>query len=229
MQHFADRLAGAIDLRGNAVLVGLDPRAGSLPEGLLAESPDVSSPQKTAAAYTQFCREIIDVVAPLVPAVKPQVAFFEQLGPAGMQSLAEVIAYAREKGLLVILDAKRNDIGSTATAYADGILGSPEVAPWGADALTVSPYLGGDSLEPFVEVAEDRGCGLFVLVKTSNPGGGHFQDLVADGLPVYRHVGRYVEEMASRSQGLREPRPAATSRVACRHCAGWRSGVRPRP
>ena len=128
-----------------------------------------------AAAYGRFCREMIDVVAPLVPAVKPQAAFFEQLGPPGMAALAEVIRYAQQQGLLVILDGKRNDIGSTAAAYAQGFLGRE--SPWGADALTVSPYLGDDSLQPFVDVAAQRAAGVFVLVKTSNPGGRMFQDL----------------------------------------------------
>ena len=144
---------------------------------------------------------MIDVVADLVPAVKPQSAFFEQLGPAGMAALGNVIDYARAKGLLVVLDGKRNDIGTTATAYAEGYLGAPPESAWGADALTVSPYLGEDSLAPFVDVARERGAGLFVLVKTSNPGGGMFQDLVADGRPVYRHVAAYVQNVARQTAG----------------------------
>ena len=111
---------------------------------------------------------MIDVVAPLVPVVKPQVAFFEQLGPPGLMALQQVILYARRRGLLVIVDAKRNDIGSTAAAYAEAYFGL--AAPWPADALTVSPYLGDDSLSPFVDAACDNGGGIFVLVKTSNPG-----------------------------------------------------------
>ena len=152
MLPFADRLDAAIRRCRTPVLVGLDPRAESLPGGIL---PERKGPgwTETAAAYGQFCRGVIDVVAPLVPAVKPQAAFFEQLGPAGMSVLAEVIAYAQQKGLLVILDGKRNDIGSTATAYAQGMLGSGGQSPWGADAVTVSPYLGDDSLRPFIEVA----------------------------------------------------------------------------
>src|SRR6185295_18485166 len=130
---------------------------------------------------------------------KPQAAFFEQLGPPGMAALADVIAYSRERGLIVILDGKRNDIGTTAAAYADAYLG-PESA-WGADALTVSPYLGSDSLTPFVDVARRRGSGIFVLVKTSNPGGGMFQDLAADGQPIYRHVARHVQDLARSTLG----------------------------
>jgi orotidine-5'-phosphate decarboxylase len=135
-----------------------------------------------------------------VPVVKPQSAFFEELGPPGMTALAEVIRYAQEQGLLVILDAKRNDIGSTAEAYARGMLGR-EGSAWGADALTVSPYLGEDSLTPFVEVAKERGAGLFILVKTSNPGSGLLQDLVADGRPVYRHTAELVERFSADTVG----------------------------
>jgi orotidine-5'-phosphate decarboxylase len=142
---------------------------------------------------------VVDVVGGLVPAVKPQVAFFEQLGAAGMQALAEVLAYARAAGLLVIIDAKRNDIGSTAEAYADGFLGA--LSAWGGDALTVSPYLGDDSLTPFVETAARRGAGVFVLVKTSNPGGGQFQDLSCDGRPLYVHVAEHVERLAGGNVG----------------------------
>jgi orotidine-5'-phosphate decarboxylase len=161
---------------------------------MLADA-DSASPADKAAAYLEFCRGVIDVVAPLVPAVKPQAAFFERLGPEGMTALGEVIGYARRKNLLVILDAKRNDIGSTATAYAQGMLGQD--SPWGADCMTVSPYLGADSLQPFVDVAIERAGGIFVLVKTSNPGGGMLQDLEASGRPIYEHVAEYVEARAA--------------------------------
>ena len=113
-----------------------------------------------------------------------------------MQCLANVIRYASSKGLLVILDGKRNDIGSTATAYANGLIGPGGSSPWGADALTVSPYLGDDSLTPFVDVANERGGGLFILVKTSNKGGAQFQDLIFEGKPLYRRVGEFVEQLA---------------------------------
>jgi len=197
---FADRLAAAVRRCQNPVLVGLDPRAQSLPPGLLRDANNAAAAE-TAAAYRDFCRGIIDVVAPLVPAVKPQAAFFEQLGPAGMTVLADIIAYAQERGLLVIVDGKRNDIGSTAAAYAQGFLGPRAQSAWGADALTVSPYLGDDSLQPFVEVATERGAGVFVLVKTSNPGGRMFQDLPCDGRPLYRHVAQYVETLAANTAG----------------------------
>lgn len=152
-----------------------------------------------AAAYGEFCRGVIDVVAPLVAVVKPQSAFFEELGPAGVAVLVDVIRYARERGLLVILDAKRGDIGSTAEAYAAGLLGAK--SPWGGDALTVNPYLGDDSLDPFVTTAKERGAGLFVLVKTSNPGGKTFQDLVIRDEPLYRHVATLVESLAVQTKG----------------------------
>ena len=174
------------------------PAADMLPAGLAPAEPQARR-EDLAAAYGRFCREVVDVVAPLVPAVKPQAAFFEQLGPPGMAALAEVVAYARRQGLLVILDGKRNDIGSTAAAYAEGYLGHQSA--WGADALTVSPYLGDDSLQPFVDVAVQRAAGVFVLVKTSNPGGRMFQDLMIDGRPLYRHVAAYVEALASRTAG----------------------------
>ena len=218
MPSFADRLDAAIRRCRNPVLVGLDPRSESLPTGIL---PDASAAKpaplpEIAAAYGRFCRGVIDVVAPLVPAVKPQAAFFEQLGPAGMTVLADLIAYAQQHGLLVILDGKRNDIGSTAAAYAEGMLGRDGQSPWGADALTVSPYLGDDSLQPFIDVASQRDAGVFVLVKTSNPGSRMLQDLVAEGTvpifasakmglspstpaerrPIYRHVADYVERQA---------------------------------
>ena len=196
--HFADRLAAAVGRCRNPVLVGLDPRFDQLPPSLQT-APGEANREIQAAAFRTFCRGVIDVVAELVPAVKPQAAFFEQLGPPGMTALAEVIDYARRKGLLVILDAKRSDIASTATAYAEGYLG--QSSAWKADALTVSPYLGEDSLSPFVETATRRGAGIFVLVKTSNPGGGMFQDLVADGRTVYRHVAEYVERASGQSVG----------------------------
>jgi len=197
---FADRLAEAVARRRTAVLVGLDPRFDQLPPATV-RGVDPACPAARAEAYRTFCREIIDVVAPLVAAVKPQMAFFEELGPAGMTALADVIAYARQRELLVILDGKRNDIGSTAAAYAGAYLGAGPLSPWGADALTVSPYLGADSLEPFVDVAQERGAGVFVLVKTSNPGGGQFQDLPTPDRPLYRRVAALVHELAMRRPG----------------------------
>jgi len=195
LKPFASRLAAAVRRCGNPVVVGLDPRRQSLPAPLQPVSED----QVTVAdSYRNFCQAVIDVVAPLVPAVKPQSAFFEQLGPAGLDALAQTIRYAREKELLVILDGKRNDIGSTAMAYAQGYLAGP-ASPWQADALTVSPYLGDESLQPFLQTAVASGTGIFVLVKTSNPGGGMFQDLPVHDLPLYHHVAKHVESLAAES------------------------------
>jgi orotidine-5'-phosphate decarboxylase len=198
MPHFADQLAEAVQRTGNAVCVGLDPRWQQLPAPLRHGSND--DPKSKADAYARFCNAIIDVVAPLVPIVKPQAAFFEELGPHGMEAMHRVVEHARDCGLLVLLDGKRNDIGSTAEAYARGYLGRG-AGGWGVDALTVSPYLGDDSLSPFVDVAIERGAGIFVLVKTSNPGGGMLQDLRCDGRSVYERVAAHVEQLAAKTAG----------------------------
>lgn len=199
MDAFTDRLTRRVLSCRSPLLVGLDPRQERLPAGLAVEA--TGERQEQAASFRTFCCEIIDVVASLVPAVKPQAAFFEALGPAGMSALREVIRYARERDVLVIVDGKRNDIASTAKAYAQGWLGSDDRSAWGADALTINPYLGEESLTPFVEIAQERDAGLFVLVKTSNPGGGMFQDLVADGQPLFAHVAQWVETLAISSFG----------------------------
>lgn len=204
---FSKRLCQAVQAKGNPVCVGLDPRWESLPaqlrQDILAGSneadesgnPTTGTLHLQAQAFETFCYGVIDAVSDLVPVVKPQAAFFEQLGPAGMTALGNVIGYARSRGLLVILDGKRNDIGSTAIAYAQGWLGNQ--SPWQADSLTVSPYLGDDSLEPFAQTARERDCGLFVLVKTSNPGGGFLQDqeFTADGSTqrIYERVAQWVQ------------------------------------
>ncbi len=189
---FADRLIQAVKTKRNPVMVGLDPRWEHLPATIRDHGAegDLSA---VADAFRRFCRDTIDVVAPLVPCVKPQAAFFEALGPPGMQALWDTIQYARKQGLLVVLDAKRGDIGSTASAYAEAYLGRQSA--WGADALTINPYLGEDALRPFVDVARQQQAGLFVLVKTSNPGGKLLQDLTAQGKTVYRHVAALVEQL----------------------------------
>ena len=203
--HYAERLNAAIRRTGTPALVGLDPRWEQLPSDLIARSRGRSGGDRSrqAAAYEEFCCRIIDVVAPLVPAVKPQAAFFEECGPAGGEALCHVIRHARRAGLLVICDAKRGDIGSTAEAYANAYLAGsdPDAAPWGADALTVNAYLGADTLEPFVRVAEQRGAGIYVLVRTSNPGAAAFQDRVTDGRTVYQSVAETVETLADRTRG----------------------------
>ena len=200
MPCYADRLNAAVHARRTPALVGLDPRFADLPAEL--KQRDWSEPNAAAAhaaAFEEFCFRVIDVVAPLVGVVKPQAAFFEECGPAGCRALARVIRRARQAGLMVICDAKRGDIGTTAEAYARAYLAGedPDAAPWAADALTVNPYLGRDTLEPFVKVAEERGAGIYVLVRTSNPGAGTFQDLSAAGQPIYRHVAMLVEDLAA--------------------------------
>lgn len=195
-QPFFDRLADAVLRCGNPVLVGLDPRRESLPGPLRADSDE---PAAWAKVYQRFCCDVIDVVAGRVAAVKPQAAFFEELGAPGMEALAAVIRHARAKGLPVILDGKRNDIGSTAVAYAKAYLG--EESAWGCDALTVSPYLGGDSLDPFIDRARATNSGIFVLVKTSNSGGGMLQDLESESKTVYEHVADFLEATNAQDPG----------------------------
>jgi orotidine-5'-phosphate decarboxylase len=168
--HFADRLAAAVERKGVPLCVGLDPDPALMPAGL---------------GVVEFCRGIVDAVAGVAVAVKPQAAFFEAQGPAGWAALAEVCDYARTAGLLVIADAKRGDVPSTARAYAAAF------APL-ADAVTVNPYLGHDSLEPFLE---RDGLGVFVVVRTSNPGSTDLQDLpLAAGRPLWQHVADLVDD-----------------------------------
>ncbi|MDP1560205.1 MAG: orotidine-5'-phosphate decarboxylase [Pirellulaceae bacterium] len=174
MPAFSQRLSDAILRTKTPLVVGLDPRLDSLPQTY--QSLIQGNIWDRAQAVRDYCCWVVDAVADIVPAVKPQLAFFEELGPAGTQALADVVKYAREKGLLVIGDGKRGDIGTTATAYANAYLGVD--SPWGMDCLTVNPYLGADTLQPFVRTARERQAGIFVLVKTSNPGSGDFQDLL---------------------------------------------------
>ena len=196
---FGDFLAQRVHDTQSAVCVGLDPRLSHLPDGI---RPAVNAtPEQQAAAFEQFCLEIIEVVAPLVPVVKPQAAFFEQLGPWGMVALGKVIRRATDRGLIVILDGKRNDIGSTAEAYAEAYLGRKDRSGWGSDALTVSPYLGEDSLQPFIHRCESHDAGIFVLVKTSNPGGGWLQDRKTEKTSIYQHVAGLVQQENSARLG----------------------------
>jgi len=199
--HFATRLHAAIKAKRTPALVGLDPRLDQLPPDVLAHARELHDDPvaQAASAFEEFCVRLIDVVAPLVPAVKPQAAFFEEWGADGCLALSRVIRYARQQGLIVICDGKRGDIGTTAEAYARAYLAGadPKAAPWQADALTVNPYLGRDTLEPFLKVAQERGAGVYVLVKTSNPGSATFQDRVADGSTIYRHVAQVVEDLSN--------------------------------
>lgn len=201
---FGQRLADAVLAKKNPVCVGLDPRTSSLPESIRPGAR--ASFKEQADAFRVFCFEIIDTVHELVPIVKPQAAFFEELGPYGMDALAQVVRYATQRGVLVVMDAKRGDIGTTATAYANAYLGSgpegsPAYSPWGADALTVNPFLGIDTLEPFTQRCQTSGSGLFVLVKTSNPGSGFLQDVI-DGTEQSSAGASLSEKLASQVETL---------------------------
>jgi orotidine-5'-phosphate decarboxylase len=182
MSPFSDRLAAAVRASG-PLCVGLDPRVDALPTSLRQQFAE------PADAMEAFCLKCLELCRPYSAVVKPQAAFFELLGAAGMAAMGRVIAAAKTQGYLVILDAKRGDIASTAEAYAEAAF-----RVWQADALTVNPYLGRDAIEPFLRVARETNNGLFVLVRTSNPGAGLFQNLSCEGQPLYRHVAVSVAE-----------------------------------
>jgi len=198
--HFADRLLDRVEATRSHLVVGLDPDLRELPPELLDGVSDLAG---AADAVEAFARAVIDAVADLVPAVKPQSAFFEALGWAGVAALERIEAHARAAGLLVIEDAKRGDIGNTMAAYATAALGrlrideQHELPVHDADAVTVSPYLGPESLQPMIDVARTFGKGLFVLVRTSNPASGEVQDAV------YERVARMVDELGADGVGER--------------------------
>ena len=175
---FADRLAAEVERKRSQLVVGLDPQVDLLPVELRG---DVS----------RFCCGIIDSVAPHVVAVKPQLAFFEALGSAGMAAFEQVCQYAKRAGLLVIADGKRGDIGSTARAYSEAYI---EGEPPMADALTVNPWLGRDSVEPFLGAVRRGGVGIFVIVRTSNASGDLQDAVLKDGRPMWHHVAELVDE-----------------------------------
>lgn len=190
--NIMDDMAAAIIQKQNPTAVGLDTRVEYLPEGFFKPGADF---QKSAGeAIYDFNRALIDAVCDIVPAVKVQVAFYEMYGTEGMTAFRRTLDYAKQAGLIVIADVKRGDIGSTAEAYAHAFLsGTPageETLPaFASDIVTVNPYLGTDGIKPFLDACAQYGKGIFILVKTSNPSGGEFQDLIADGRPVYEHVG----------------------------------------
>jgi orotidine-5'-phosphate decarboxylase len=193
-RSFGDRLADAVHDKGNAVCVGIDPRVAQLPAEF---RPARDTPKESAEAVGRWATALLEVVAPLVPVVKPNVAFFEVFGAPGFRAYHDLVMAARERGLLVIADVKRGDLGSTAEAYAEAHL---EVI--GADAVTVNPYLGRDSIDPFLPHVR-RGKGIFVLVKTSNPGSSDLQDLWAGDAPLHHHVARMVHAMGREVVGER--------------------------
>ncbi len=202
---FADRLLAACRAKGNALCVGIDPRWDMLPREIRQRHAG-GTLDDAAAALSEFGLRVLDLVAPHVSIVKPQSAFFEACGPAGMVALQQVLKRARELGLLTILDSKRGDIASTAEAYADAALGGTlhegqRHDVWPADAMTVNPYLGRDAVEPFLASARRHQAGVFVLVRTSNKGAKLFQDLPCEGRPLYQHVAEAVGAWASENVG----------------------------
>lgn len=192
MPSFSDRLAEAVRRKG-PLCVGLDPRWESLPKSIRNSIMKYEAEDRISTACERFTLKVLELVQPFSGVVKPQAAFFELAGEDGMFAMRQVLHNAKKMGFVTILDAKRGDIASTATAYADaafaGCVIDGETFPvWDADALTINPYLGRDAVEPFLSAAKKADRGVFVLVRTSNPGAGLFQDLVCDGKPVYRHV-----------------------------------------
>ena len=178
-----EKLVSRIKKLNAPIVVGLDPTLNFVPKFLLDKAINEKGETLEAAvdAIFEFNKKIVDAVYDLIPAVKPQIAMYEQFGIPGLMAYKKTLDYCHEKGLLVIGDAKRGDIGSTSTAYAIGHLGkvkigSTEIAPIDADFLTINPYMGSDSVVPFVEECKKNDKGLFILVKTSNPSSGEFQD-----------------------------------------------------
>jgi orotidine-5'-phosphate decarboxylase len=187
---FADRLAVAVERKRSQLVAGLDPRPEQLPVELRGEAR--FGRDEAASACRRFCCGVIDAVAPYVVAVKPQLAFFEVLGSPGMRAFEDVCAYARAAELIVIADAKRGDIGSTARAYAAAYVEPRNGDAPVADAITVHSYLGRESVEPFLLAARRHGAGIFCVLKTSNAGG-DVQDLaLSDGRPLWHHVARLI-------------------------------------
>lgn len=197
--HFADRCVASIRRLGSPLCVGLDPHLGRIPRRF-GVHPDASLEQQ-AAGVQGFLEEVVQACAGRVAVVKPQIAFFEQLGFRGLEVLERVVAQARAAGLLVLLDAKRGDVGSTAEAYVRSYL--LEDSPCRVDAITLNPYLGLDSLEPFVRAARDHGSGLFVLSRTSNPGASDFQGRSMGGAPLYQRVAEALAPAAASLVGSR--------------------------
>lgn len=190
------------------IVVGLDPMLDYIPRFLLekAFAQHGETLEGAAQAVWEFNKGIIDAVWELIPAVKPQIAMYEQFGIPGLKAYKQTIDYCRQKGLIVIGDIKRGDIGSTSAAYAAGHLGRVQVgshsyAPFDEDFATVNPYLGSDGVKPFVDVCREYKKGLFILVKTSNPSSGEFQDRLIDGKPLYEWVGEKVNEWGQEHMG----------------------------
>ena len=202
-----DALIEAILSKRNPTAVGLDTQLVHLPPSFLAAQGGAASLSDAARAIAAFNRALIDAVADIVPCVKVQAAYYEALGPGGMQAFADTLAYASKRGLFTIADGKRNDIASTASAYAEAFLGQTHIGgtsarAFPADMLTVNPYLGADGIAPFLKEAAAHDRAIFALVKTSNPSSAQLQDLVLeDGRLLYEAVGDLVAEWNGSSLG----------------------------
>lgn len=196
-----DRLIDKIRQTGNPTVVGLDPRLSYIPGFIInAKYEKYGHTMKAAAkAMYSFNKKIIDEVYDLIPAVKPQIAMYERYGIEGLKAYVKTVEYAKKKGLIVIGDIKRSDIASTAEAYSDGHIGEVQVCgnrfmPFNQDFITLNPYLGSDSITPFLKDCKEYERGLFVLAKTSNPNSGEIQDLIVDGMPLYEKVGTLISK-----------------------------------
>ena len=190
------------------IVVGLDPMLNYVPEHIQkrAYAEFGETLEGAAEAIWQFNKAIVDATYDLIPAVKPQVAMYEQFGLEGMKAFKKTVDYCHEKGLVVIGDVKRGDIGSTSEAYAVGHLGKVQVGSkrfygFDEDFATVNPYLGSDGIKPFIKVCKEENKGLFILVKTSNPSSGEFQDRLIDGRPLYEWVGEQVDAWGKEHMG----------------------------
>ncbi len=200
--NLADRLLYAIDDKKNPSVVGLDPRLWRIPDHLKQKAKEeTDDPFKAAGkAILEFNKGIIDAIHDIVPAVKPQVAFYEKYGAEGIKAFKETIDYAKNKGLIVIEDVKRNDIGSTAKAYASAHLGKVDsidgkIPSFDGDMVTVNPYLGSDGIDPFLDICKENSRGIFVLDKTSNPSSSELQDLVTkDDKKIYEVMAELINE-----------------------------------
>ena len=199
-----DRLIEKIKQTDNPSVVGLDTNFDYLPDELRAGVADLRG---AAQAIAEFNRYVIDNICDIVPAVKVQIAYYEMYGVEGMKTFAETLAYASKKGMYVMTDAKRNDIGATAECYAKAYLGKTFVngaseTAFDSDFLTVNAYLGSDGIVPFLKWMKERDKGIFVLVKTSNPSSGELQDMrLSDGKTVYEYMGQLVEEWGKNCRG----------------------------
>ena len=203
-----DRLIDGIKAKNAPIVVGLDPTAALVPEFLQKKyyKEMGETPEAMAEAIVEYNRGLTDAIADLVPAVKPQIAMYEALGLPGMSAFERTVSYCREKGLVVIGDVKRGDIGSTSEAYAQGHLGYFEIGGkkfpgFDEEFATGNPYLGSDGGKPFIKVCAENDRGIFVLVKTSNPSSGEFQDRTIEGRPLYELVGEKVAEWGAELTG----------------------------